>query len=285
MVSDDNLDAPRTYRSTMTTIRRLGPFTPLLLLAAAYAPHDTWLLVVPAEPGRGHLALSLRTGMDFPTSENAVEPARIRAQYVDPQGKATTLAGFVEDEASKSSVLPLAALAAGVHVATADTEPRVLKMDARKFNDYLLHDGLPHVLAERLDDHEEGLDAIERYRKCAKVVFATGPGGGAFDRPVGQALEIVPLDDPTRVQPRQTLRVRVLFEDKPLVHGNLCWDRSGNGEDFAGSTWTDAEGEALVPIARPGLMTVRLVHMTRPRQAEFEWESFWASCTFEVRAP
>ena len=46
---------------------------------------------------------------------------------------------------------------------------------------------------------------------------------------------------------------------------------------------TDAKGEALVPIARGGLMTLRLTHMTRPKAADYEWESFWATLTF--RAP
>ena len=33
-----------------------------------------------------------------------------------------------------------------------------------------------------------------------------------------------------------------------------------------------------------GLMTLRLVHMTRPQAADHEWESFWASFTFRVPA-
>jgi hypothetical protein len=30
------------------------------------------------------------------------------------------------------------------------------------------------------------------------------------------------------------------------------------------------------------LMTIRLTHMTRPKTAEYEWESFWTTLTFRV---
>jgi len=247
-------------------------------------PHDTWLLTLPAPDGRGVAGLSLRTGTDFPRSENAVAAANLDGWLVPPAGDRRPLVGFREDPDDRAAVCSLADLADGVHVAVVDTAPQRIAMDARKFNDYLLHDGVPHVLAARMDAGEEGLDATEQYRKCAKVVFRLGDGGsGRFAEPVGQRLEIVPLEDPTLLAPRRTLPVRVLFDGAPLVRANLCWDLPGNGEDLAGCTWTDARGEALVPIVRPGWTTVRLVHMTRPRTTEFEYESFWASCSFVVR--
>lgn len=270
-------------RNAKRRSRLLWLWFPVVFVAAlSHRPHDTWLLTVPAADGQVPVRLSVRTGVDFPTSENAVAPANLSGWHVAPDGTRTALAGFREDTADKSSSCGLGELSAGIHVATVDTAPRRLAMEARKFNDYLLHDGLPHILAARMDAGEEDSNSTEQYRKCAKVIFAVGSGGGPFDQPVGQRLEIVPLEAPTALRPRQTLRVRVLFDGAPLVRGNLCWDLPGNGEDLAGSTWTDAAGEALVPIARAGWMTVRLVHMTRPKTEDHEWESFWSSCSFEV---
>lgn len=92
------------------------------------------------------------------------------------------------------------------------------------------------------------------------------------------------LADPLSTPTGGTLPVQVLFRGAPLVRANLCWDHPGNGEDFTGQTWTDADGRALVPLAREGPMTLRLVHMTRPQKPEHEWESFWASFTFRIPA-
>lgn len=254
---------------------------------AATSPHDTWLLVAPG-PARGDLTLSLRTGMDFPVSTNAVAAERVQGTLLEPSGARRALGDAAtpwrEQPDQKCTTCALGALAPGLYVAVADTQPRVLKLPAREFNEYLLSDGLPDVLAGRLAREEDDQDSVEQYRKCAKVVFAVGDGGaGRFDAVLGQALEIVPLDDPTQLRPRHTLRVRVLFEGKPVARALLGWDHPGNGHDVAGSARTDAAGEALVPIAQTGWMTLRLVHMLRPQTAEFEWQSYWASCSFEVR--
>lgn len=254
----------------------------LLALTSAAPPHDTWLLCLQPDGARG-AQLSLRTGMEFPDSDNAVPPERIHAQLRDGAGAVRAVTGWRVDAATRSSVADLGELPRGCCVAWADTEPRVLQMEARKFNDYLLHDGLPQVLHSRIENGEEDQDAVEQYRKCAKVVFAVGDAlDGAFDRPTGQLLEIVPLEHPLRLRPRDTLAVRVLFEGRPLAHANLCWDHPGNGQDLAGCTWTDADGKALVPVARAGWMTLRLVHMLRPKAADHEWASYWASLSFAL---
>jgi hypothetical protein len=78
------------------------------------------------------------------------------------------------------------------------------------------------------------------------------------------------------------LRVRVLFHDKPLPEANLGWQRPGDGDRARGTVRTDARGEALLPIDRAGLMTLRLTHMTRPKAKDYEWESFWTTLTFRV---
>ncbi len=74
----------------------------------------------------------------------------------------------------------------------------------------------------------------------------------------------------------------VLFQGKPLVDANLGWDHPGDGERTSGTVRTNDRGQALVPIARTGLMTIRLTHMTRPKVMDYEWESFWTTLTFRI---
>jgi hypothetical protein len=167
---------------------------------------------------------------------------------------------------------------------SAVSRPSRIELEAEKFNDYLLHDGLGHVFATRMDDQELDQAATERYSKYTKALVSVGESseGGAERKILGQKLEILLLQNPFAIRTGDTLWAQVLFEGKPLDGANLCWDHPGNGEAFSGQTWTDGEGKALVPVARSGLMTLRLVHMTRPRTDEYEWESFWASFTFRI---
>ena len=45
---------------------------------------------------------------------------------------------------------------------------------------------------------------------------------------------------------------------------------------------TNGKGDALIPIAKAGLMAIRLTHMTRPKDKDYEWESFWTTLTFRI---
>ena len=255
----------------------------LLLASSATAPHDTWLLAVATDDAGRRMQLSIRTGMDFPESTTAVATSRFTARHLGPDGDAQDVHGWTADDSTGHTLADLGALQPGLHMAVVDIAPRQIELDAQSFNQYLLGDGMPAALEGRIARDELDRDAVERYRKCAKVIFAIGDRtDGPYDRALGSDIEIVPLENPLDVQPRDTLPVRVLWRGEPLAAAHVCWDRPGNGHAFTGTAVTDAAGEALVPIVGPGWMTIRLTHMTRPRTDAFEWESFWASLTFHV---
>jgi hypothetical protein len=256
----------------------------LLVAGASTAlAHDLWL--VPPEDGAQvgvPVEVEVSVGMDFPTSLHALDPERLTVSAVGPDGAWAEVV-LRRDEPGNRTLASFTPTSPGAWLVSAATLPNRLEMEAAKFNDYLLHDGMPHVLAGRMDRGELDRDAAERYSKHVKaVVLVEMAGGEAARAVVGQELEIVLLRDPLGAATGETLPVQVLFRGAPLEHANLCWDHPGNGEDFSGQTWTDADGRALIPLAQGGAMTLRLVHMTRPMAADHEWESFWASCTFRV---
>lgn len=250
--------------------------------------HDMWL-VPPATAAVGKpVEVAVAVGMDFPTSLNVIDPARLTVAALGPDGEAAPVT-LRADEDRKVLVASFTPKRAGLWLVTATTRPNRLALEAAKFNDYLLHDGLPHVLAGRMDRGELDRDATEQYSKYCKTIVPVGDvGGAATTTRFGTKLEIVPAAGATSTalgaKVGGSVAVRVLFEGVPLKRGNLCWDHPGNGEDFTGQTWTDENGTALVPIGKAGLMTLRLVHMTRPLADDYEWESFWSSFTFRVPA-
>jgi hypothetical protein len=253
----------------------------LSLLGSAARAHDLWLVPAEAAAVGRPAVVRANSGSDFPDSEHAPDPAAfLRRIVVRPDGTAGALEAAGRED--RSGLLRFEPDRPGVHVVAVETRPKLLTLAADAFNDYLLSDGLPHVY--RLRAREKTLDqpGRERYSKSPKALVRVGAGGGDPCRVLGLPLEIVPLRDPFALRVGDTLKVRVLFRDKPLEDAHLGWQLPGDGGTPRGTVRTDARGEALVPVARTGLMSIRLTHMTRPRAEQYEWESFWTTLTFRV---
>ena len=261
---------------------RLLVFLMAFGFAAPAVAHDLWL-IPPEKPATGKpLTVRAVSGMDFPKGDVAPDPSKFdKLVLVLPDhsvGKAE--AAGKEGDAGLLSFTPEKA---GVYAVGVVTKPKVIELNAEAFNSYLVSDGLPHIYALRAKEKSLDQPGKEQYSKSPKVLVRVGDGGdGDPCRAVGLPLEIVPAQNPFERKAGDALRVKVLFRDKPLADANLGWDHPGDGEAFAGTVRTDAKGEALVPVAKGGLMTVRLTHMTRPKAADYEWESFWTSLTFRV---
>lgn len=73
-----------------------------------------------------------------------------------------------------------------------------------------------------------------------------------------QTLQIVPLANPTEMKAGDRLRVRVLFEGKPLAGAKLMPDYVNDSE--AATTETDPKGEAEVAIRNNGLNVIAVSH-------------------------
>ena len=95
--------------------------------------------------------------------------------------------------------------------------------------------------------------------KFAKALLANGTSTPSMaTRVIGHRLELVPLDDPFSVQMAGKLRVRVLFEGKPLTGVGV---EIGDGvtpkkEEEIPRYPTNAEGIAVLPIGRAGLQVI-----------------------------
>ena len=257
--------------------------TLVYFLAGAHASaHDLWLVppekIEPKKPA----IFRANSGSKFPKSDHAPDPAKFKRRIlVRPDEK---LGAFeAAGTEGKSGLLKIEPSGSGIYIVAVETEPKLITLGADEFNDYLVGDGLTHIYQLRRKEGTLDKPGRERYSKSPKAVVRVGTGGGGDPcRVVGLPLEIVPLKDPFALKAGDTLRVRVLFRDKPLPKANLGWDVPGDGDSPSGTVRTDKRGEALVPIGQLGLMTIRLTHMTRPKTAGYEWESFWTTLTFRI---
>jgi len=244
--------------------------------------HDLWLLPAESVTAGKPILVRANVGMDFPRSEHAPDPALFKRRLlIGPDGKEGEPKAAGKD--GKSGLLEFEATKPGIYIVGVETQPKLITLKADAFNAYLIDDGLPHIY--RLRHKEKTLDqpGRERYSKYPKALVRVGNGGGGDPcKPAGLLLEIVPLRDPFALKPGNALPVRVLFRGKPLADANVGWQHPGDGNVARGYVRTDDKGQAHIPIARPGLMTIRLTHMTRPKAKDYEWESFWTTLTFRV---
>jgi len=168
---------------------------------------------------------------------------------------------------------------------------RPIELPAAEFEHYLRDEGLDEVLRARRNTPD--LTGRERYRRCAKLWLA-GDDASRATEPVGLPLEIVPLSAPGT---REDLSVRVLADGSPI--GGLlvkAWNRppqpSGvpldpDARDSVGVVWsgrTDERGGVTIPLRRAGEWLVSAVRMEPSSDPdEADWQSTWASLTFERR--
>jgi uncharacterized GH25 family protein len=267
------------------TATKMSAWLAILCLAivapSAVLGHDLWL-IPPEKADVGVKALIHGSvGMDFPKSLNAIDPKRFKRKLiVGPDGKE----GTIENAGVKDTLglMEFSAMQPGIHQVGISTEPKLITLSAEKFNEYLVEDGMPHIYMLRSKEKILDQPGKERYQKSPKTIFQVGKSTeGDFAKVLGLTLEIVPLRNPFTLKVGDALPVRVLFQGKPLPEVYLGWQHPGDG-DTRGSVRTSAAGEAMVPIAATGLMTLRLTHMTRPKMKDYEWESFWTTLTFRI---
>lgn len=253
-----------------------------LTLVGAVRGHDLWLKPRGEVAVGKTLTINAISGVKFPEGDHAPDPAQFpRRVVIDPSGQERPLAAAGREP--KAGLMHFTPTQPGIHVFAVETKPRLITLSAEQFNEYLVGDGLPHIFLLRSKEGTLNQAGKERYRKSPKLILRAGQGGGGDAcRPVGLPLEIVPLQDPLITKPGTVLPVRVLFESKPLAEANLGWDYPGTEISPRGTARTNAQGQALIPVDRPGWITIRLTHMTRPKAPDYEWESFWTTLTFDV---
>lgn len=255
----------------------------LLLTVGVVPAHDLWLLPVTAPPVAGKQVLvAANSGDVFPKSEHAADTALFTSRIVVyPNGARGT--AEAHGKSGTSGVLAFTPEKPGLYVVAVQTAPKLITLEADKFNAYLVSDGLAHIYALRAKEKTLDQPGKERYSKSPKLLLRVGEGGlGDATKPVGLTLEIVPLKDPFALKVGDTLPVRVLFQEKPLANAHLGYTHPDAGAGALGTVRTNAQGEALIPIVKTGLLTIRLTHMTRPKVAEYEWESFWTTLTWTL---
>ncbi|MBY0229274.1 MAG: DUF4198 domain-containing protein [Gemmataceae bacterium] len=251
-----------------------------LCVASAARAHDFWLAADPPRPAAGaKAAVRLHIGDRFASEGEKPLTRDGTARFLAWHG------GKQLDLMPPKSAKPAGVIeaAAGTCLVALDRAPRLITLEAAKFDAYLKEEGLEEALAEREKRGESKKPGRERYGRSIKLLFrAGGEGSGEWKRVVGQALEIVPLSDPTGLKPGDDLAVRLLEDGKPLAGARITAYSRQEGKVGEKHATTSSKGEATFRIGTAGPWLLRLVRMKRVKSKDADWESRWSALSFDV---
>jgi len=159
------------------------------------------------------------------------------------------------------------------------------EMEAEKFEDYLVEDGLEHVRAVRRKRGETGKIGRERYRREAATLIQVGdmPSPVAFDK-TGFDLQIRPEKNPLLADAQKEMAFQIRFMGKKLAGALIRhWRVDATGKAIVQMKITDHKGKVRFQLS-PGEQMVSVVHMyPHPLPAEADWQSVWGNLTFCLR--
>ena len=137
-------------------------------------------------------------------------------------------------------------------------------------------------MESRAQRGETDKPARERYTMFAKSILLAGQPNDGYKRALGLPIEIVPEKDPYSVKNGESLPVQVLFKGAPAaglaMMAALAGENAGKNQTVGK---TDALGRIVIPV-KAGKWRLHTIHMERASDSEADWESFWATLTFEI---
>jgi uncharacterized protein DUF4198 len=258
----------------------------VVLLAGSLAAHDLFIKLDTyfLSPGAA-VRVPVLNGT-FTTSENAIERRRVAdLSLVTPAGR-TELDTSAISARGDTTLLALRLGGTGTYVVGLSTRPSEISLAGKEFTAYLEDEAIRDVLDARVRAGVSGDSAHERYSKHVKAVFQVGTARtDGFATPLGYPAELVPLDNPYALGLGRVLRIRCLVDGRPAAGLSvLAGGRTRAGVRIrAQELRADRDGVVPVHLTTRGRWYVKFVRMTQAHAGPRDYESTWATLTFEVR--
>ena len=260
----------------------LSVFFTVLAFVGMAAAHDLYLMPESFRVDDSKsFTVAIHNGDGFPDSQSAPPLQRLRDATLHTARGTSPLQDLRVDG---KRALALADPPSPAHVlVTIVSEARTDDMKGAEFVKYLEEEGLTGAIASLRSKGESDKTARERYTKYAKTIVVVGAGDGGFARPAGLPIEFIPESDPFHTKVGSSLPVKLLFRGKPAADILVTAASTGNPKPHPIGR-TDATGRVMVPIEAAGKFRLHAIQMERCAEpSAAEWESFWATLTFEVR--
>ena len=207
-----------------------------LLCIAIFCSHDMYLkmdtyFIKPNEKSK----IQLFNGT-FDKSENVIDRDRMLDVSLVGNGKRSKVEDDEWSEKDSITILSFKSGNEGTWVAGLSTKSKDFAMTAEEFNEYLEHDGVLDMLAQRKTNNTLEQDAVERYSKHVKAIFQVGDQKSEdWNTVLGYPIEFVPMQNPYDLHTGAILKVKLLKNGAPLanqlVYADFKAQKNGHSHD------------------------------------------------------
>jgi len=257
-------------------------FALTLFTTIAVSAHDTWLAPRTFNAAlKAKAYLDLTSGMAFPSLGTSIRPDRIDVARVRLNGKP-------DDLTSHSSLRHSLAFLTqfnepGIATCWVELKPRQLELTPKLVEEYFAEIDATKEVRDEWNNMKGQKRWREIYVKHAKTFIAVGDNGkdNSWSEPVGMALEIVPLNNPTTLKAGQPFSLRVLKDGQPYPNFRVGIVFVGNSKGEFRTT--DSEGRADFQLPRPGKYLLRGTNLRRSTKPDLEWESDFTTLVIQAR--
>lgn len=254
--------------------------------------HEMFLKAENSFPAPGSDQVIRLINGTFDKSENSISRDRMRNVSIITNGRVTyPPASSWSDDASKTySMLRYRTGGAETYVIGVSTKPTIITLAAKDFISYLKHDGVLDTLATF--EKQNKLPQIrERYSKHVRAIMQAGDKRtDSFSSLLAYPIEILLDQNPYALRFGDSVSFRVLYKGKPVVNQLVRASYEGfHGHDASGGhinsygLRTDKQGRAKFLLNNKALWYISLIHMQKINDPKADYESNWATATFQVK--
>lgn len=256
----------------------------LLLIATSLFAHEFWLMPSKFRLNLGEtFNLQLFVGEDFMGDVWANRKKRLLKLMHHSNASQKDLTAL----ALKSDSLPISLKfdTEGTHLLSMESKNSFIALDAEKFNDYLIEDGIENIYELRKKNGEMNKPSKELYRRCAKTLIQVGNKySETYQKNTQMPLEIIPLKNPYQMQVGDEITFKVLFKNQPLSNKMIvAWHKTDTEKTTHEKLKTDANGILKMKLEKSGYWMISTVHMIEVKNnPDANYQSFWGNLTFSL---
>jgi uncharacterized GH25 family protein len=253
----------------------------VFLIALPALAHEFWL-----EPQRylfsygDEINLRFKVGEQF-TGENwkgnQTKIQKLKIYYSDIEDDLSNAVGSEPGDSLQFTMYE-----EGTAMVTFNSVNSFIELEASKFNEYLHEDGLTSAIEYRKEHQETDSIGREYYQRSVKTIVQVGAKRtDVCKKQTSLPLDLIPLSNPYGLNNKDTLRVKLLFNGKPLSNAKVrVWHKQS--ASVTDSSFTSNEkGEISFTVETTGEWMVSCVNMIRlTDDANANWQSYWGSVTW-----